>query len=361
MAGNLALELITLNHWSIAVIAVFLIGIVAMRWPAVLWRHMGRLEINAPAWLLLLLTGVVFLSLNTTVHHIEQLILLTRPAESPKSLLDQVDYTFGFIWKGFGAPPTVETHLISALTLGSIGLIGTILLYRLRYSVFELDIDQRYDAPPRRVIIMALSEPYQRAAASSPNDPKTQEAHRNYQQALAKLATLSLPEASSANVGRFPWQQNLRLLAHHLCRPLPKPKRFASRRRRTSRVVVVLPSLETRHFMQAFLDLVHSTLEKTEIKDEVRVIPWDRGVNYNVLEALHSELEAIISHVRSDPEIAAEYAEISIDTTPGLKLVSIAGAVATFASPMEFTYVETAPPYEVVSFDASAAFRLPRH
>jgi hypothetical protein len=42
-----------------------------------------------------------------------------------------------------------------------------------------------------------------------------------------------------------------------------------------------------------------------------------------------------------------------------MKLVSIAGAAVTFASPLEFTYVETTEPNSVVAFDVRAGFRIP--
>jgi hypothetical protein len=82
----------------------------------------------------------------------------------------------------------------------------------------------------------------------------------------------------------------------------------------------------------------------------------ERVADYNDLEGLKGAFYEIIAHVKTDQEIMAREAEISIDTTAGTKLQSIAAAAATFASPIEFSYIEQFT-NKFVAFDVTAGFR----
>jgi len=182
----------------------------------------------------------------------------------------------------------------------------------------------------------------------------------------ASVSGLDLNDAATADLGRFPWQQNLRVLRHHLLRPLPNRSWWAATRRvltRTprmepTRIVVVLPSPQSAPYATAFTEIASDCVARSCSLNVLFKI-WPQAVDYNDLTALRREFLAIVRAMQENRESASALDEISIDTRPGMKLVSIAGAAVTFASPLEFTYVETAPPNRVVAFDVRAAFRIP--
>ena len=254
-----------------------------------------------------------------------------------------------------------RAHLLAFLVWLGVLLICTVLLYRQRYSFFEMDIKARRDedAVPRRVVVMGLSL-----------DPRLEKDAAAAKEAVGafrlKASALDLEAAAQANLERFPWQQNLRVLRHHLLRPLPsagwlgRAWRWLARNpeAKAGRFVVIVPSRESKPHAEAFKAVAEACIANSGCPD-VQLKIWERAVDYNDLDALRHELMAVVRKLQRDPGIAARLDEISIDTTPGLKLVSIAGAAVTFASPLEFTYVEPQTPNSVVAFDVRAAFRIP--
>jgi hypothetical protein len=132
-----------------------------------------------------------------------------------------------------------------------------VLVYRQRYSIFAMDIVERRgkDAAPRRVVIMGLS--------LDPRPGRDPEAVKREVAAFAAAASALDLEAVSAPDAklRFSWQQNLRVLKHHLLQDLPEPGlvrrawRWMARRpqQEPRRVVMVVPSRESMAHAQDFV------------------------------------------------------------------------------------------------------------
>jgi hypothetical protein len=301
--------------------------------------------------LLFVLSIIVFLAGRLSLRHLDALIATGPAIPASFRWTDMLDFAVGFLWRGFAGSSEAVAHMQGLLFAGSLGFAAALLLYRLRYSAFTMQVDQVHDATPRRVVIMGLSE------LSAPADD-----------AIKTASQMDLGTASAADLGRLPWQQNLRVLHHHFSPPRPEPGWVARRliglklRREPGRChVIVLPSPESRRQAQQFVEMAKACLARTaEISTrpaDVEIEIWSDAANYNSLRSLRESLLSIIRSMRARPDVQARLDEISIDTTPGMKLFSIAGAAVTFASPLEFTYVETIAPNRVVAFDVRAEFR----
>ena len=105
--------------------------------------------------------------------------------------------------------------------------------------------------------------------------------------------------------------------------------------------------------------MAEACLAQSGIHD-VAIEIWTLPASYNDLVGLRDALHGVVRSVRQRPDVEARMDEISIDTTAGMKIFSIASASATFASPIEFTYVETTAPYRIAAFDVRAEFRRRR-
>jgi len=330
--------------------------------PRAFGRWLSACEVATPWWMTFALLGVAAIAVKMATFHLDWLLAAATAAAPVRlSLTTALQWVFGFAWFGFTGPIEAQAHLQGSLVSGAILLVATVLLYRQRYSIFAMDIVTRRDkeAVPRRVVIMGLS-------LDPRHETDTAAARQAVESFKAKTSMLDLDAAAGADLGRFPWQQNLRVLRHHLGRELPGPGRLVAAWRwlvrrpapESCRIVVVLPSPQSAPYAADFAEVAQACAASSGASG-VEFGTWERPVDYNDLDALRREILAVVRKVQLDPRIVARLDEISIDTTPGMKLVSIAGAAVTFASPLEFTYVETAPPNSVVAFDVRAAFRIP--
>src|SRR4029453_11388283 len=120
--------------------------------------------------------------------------------------------------------------------------------------------------------------------------------------------------------------------------------------------VIIVPSHQTKELVPQFIALARSSLEAGSARS-VEYHPWETSVDYDDLAALQDQFRSIVHWARAAQTIEARLDEISIDTTSGFKVFSIAGAAATFASPIEFTYVQTRAPFKVLAFDVQAIYR----
>jgi hypothetical protein len=350
------------NIWMAAAVVWGGFALIALGRPRALWRRLSAHEVSAP-WLVTLglLGGAALASMMVSFHLNKLLEATTQHGLAQPTITDFLNWFLAFAWHGLTGPVTTRAYLQAVLVSSGVLAIFAALLYRQRYSLFEMDIvDRRGEgAPPRRIVVMGLS-----LNPGLAEDEKAAEAAIEAFTAIA--STLDLEAAASADLKGFPWQQNLRVLRHHLLRELPRPtwvKRvwaWATRRPRGElcRVVVVVPSRETARYANAFVAVAKACVDNSRCAD-VQFKIWERPVDYNNLGALRRELKSVVRTVQENEAIAARLDEISIDTTPGMKLVSIAGAAVTFASPLEFTYVENTSPHSVVAFDVRAAFRIP--
>lgn len=189
--------------------------------------------------------------------------------------------------------------------------------------------------------------------------------------AQADDATWSLHDAVTVEADKSwrPWQQNLRILRHHLTRPLPRPRwsRLLGHEgdQQIERIVYVLPSqtsgsdIGSAACLGNFVAFAAKTIENTPGLPPVRFVELP-PTDYTKLAKLEQSLRDAVATALNDKVVPAKYDEISIDTTAGFKLFSIAGAAVTFASPAEFTYVTTSAPYEVQVFAVRAMVRPTR-
>ena len=311
----------------------------------VLWRIFHRryiwLESKHGKRLAPVLAVLIFVFASAASHRLEMLIDALDASAPPSGAADGLRDAFKFLWP-FGDAKTVA-QFVALVAIGTGLVVFTYLLYRLRYSLFEYDIVEKTDAPPRAAIIMGLSE-------LGGNEPVNK-------RRIAEVETLTLEDACCKDFGQpyFTWQQNLRVLAHHFLRDAKTASGKGKKRHRTmTRHVIILPSPQSD--VGIFVSMAKACLENSGIND-VTLLPWPKQVNYGKLAETRDELKKIMAHLRASPDIAARYEDISIDTTPGQKVLSIAAAAVTFASPAEFTYVERDG--RVIVFDVVATFRTP--
>jgi hypothetical protein len=350
--------LVSSNMWLVAALVWCALLLIVLRRPPAFGRWLSACEIATPWWVTLIFFASAALSGMAFSFYFHKLLEATMgegPAQPSFSALLQ--WLLAFVSQGITGPLKTRALLQGALFWAGLFLTCTVLLYRQRYSILAMDITARRDeeAVPRRAVVMGLSTRFADEAAS--------DAVRVFSN---QAAALDLDAAAQADLGGFPWQQNLRVLRHHLLRPLPTQGwlkgawRWLARRPQVEpcRVVVIMPSRESAPFAEAFIEVATACAENSGCSG-VQFQTWPHAVDYNDLGGLRRELLAVVRKLLQDPRTAARPNEISIDTTPGMKLVSIAGAAVTFASPLEFTYVETQAPNSVIAFDVRAGFRMP--
>ena len=239
--------------WSVPIVALILLAIIIAQRPWRMWRWIASWDSAAPLWLLFALSIVGFLAGRLSLRHLDALIATGPTTPASARWADKLDYFIGFLWRGFTGSNEAVDHMQGLLLFGSVGLAAALLLYRLRYSAFTMQIDQINDATPRRVIIMGLSE-----LPAGADD------------AIKAASQMDLGTASAANLGRLPWQQNLRVLDHHFTPPRPEPGWVVRRliglklRREPGRChVIVLPSPESRKHAQQFVEMVKACIART--------------------------------------------------------------------------------------------------
>jgi hypothetical protein len=241
--------------WGVALLILF-------RLPSAFGRWLSACEIAAPWWVTLILLAVAAIAVKVATFHFDALLAMTTRAPPARlTLATALQWVFGFAWHGFIGPIEAQAHLQAVLVTGAVLLVSTVLLYRQRYSIFAMDIVARRDeeALPRRAIVMGLS--------LDPRHEKDPVAAKEAVKAFAVNASaLDLEAAAGADLGRFPWQQNLRVLKHHLGRELPRPGllvavwRWLVRRPAAElcRVVAILPSPQSAPYAQAFVDVAQA-------------------------------------------------------------------------------------------------------
>jgi hypothetical protein len=335
--------LVLLIGWIAPIVAVLLLLLIVAQRPRRFWRPvMARAGEASPIWWVLLSLAALG-SWAAIGWFLMRIVEVRRPSGGLGPGWAAIDRAFGFLKTGFTGSPDDQLNMQAAILWGAIAIASGYLAVRLRHTLFSLDIDPQPEAPPRRVIIMGLSD-------LAPGSDA----------ALARLAAMPIGEAVRADVGRVSWQQNLRVLAHHCARDgFRRRRRFMPWRTEPDprpHHVIILPSHQTKDLVPQFEALAKACLQAGSARS-VKYHPWRTSVDYDDLAALQDQFRAIIRWARAAPDIAAQLDEISIDTTAGFKVLSIAGAAATFASPTEFTYVQTRPPFDVLAFDVQAVYR----
>jgi hypothetical protein len=354
-----------LTDWSgtFAVAGALLIAVLSLR-PRRRWYVLTALTYPAAVALLLSVVGYLsHLAVSSEFKALTEALGLAATRLAPsnvvigwmctelKSLWCLPSYFDPAIW-----PRVLALLLPSALFgLCVYGLFG------LRYTFFRLDIEQRrgVGAAPRRVVIMGLSPP---GAREVPDRQMTAGMD------LAGAIDPTGPLGGAPGRPAHPWQQNLRVLNHHLARPLAGGHlRILNWLRRArahepNRLVYVMPSLSKEgapgsdRFVDAFIEFSEKIIGNTPKLPLPRFIPV-AAAEYDDLDQLEQSLRRVIARAYAE---GARFDEISIDTTPGLKLFSIAGASVTYGNPAEFTYVSTIPPFELHRFDARAVVQYRR-
>ncbi len=337
--------------FSIPFFAAFLYLILGKR----IVRFYTQLEVSKPLIPAIIASIVLFNLISMFDYWFEKLLDATKPKTFPTDLSwDWLYYQFSFLF--VHNEKTLPIWIILFLT-GFLLLVCFILLYRLRYSIFEMNIVRKRKrfAVPRRVIIMGLSVP--RYQADNPAPPKQIFLDRMNDLTLEQVIKDPVLSGKSDEVpkgtGYYNWQQNYRVLAHHL---LNTDK--ADWINKQTFDIIIVPSKDgSEKYADLFKSQAEDCLERSGIGN-VRFQIWETPLDYSDLEDLKEGLREVIVYVRNAPEIKAQYTDISIDTTAGQKLLSIAAASSTYASPAEFTYVETNQ-QDLLAFDVTASFRTP--
>jgi len=226
----------------------------------------------------------------------------------------------------------------AVLFILSAGVAG--LVYRWRHRVISSVIRRSERVRRARVSIQGLSD----LAGEGGRFRETNRAKLKQARAIAldllclseeqqRAAKLDEPKRSALNaLDRFPWQQNIRALAPHLGK--------------LDHVVVITSERSDAEFDE-FAAFVRS--QCSQAGHAVQVHRATRaGVDYEDYEMLSSAIREAISLAR---RLGADEHDIVIDATAGLKIFSIAAAIATVNRNLVFTYVNNKG--VVRAFDAS--------
>lgn len=150
----------------------------------------------------------------------------------------------------------------------------------------------------------------------------------------------------------FKWQQALRALYRHI---KPRPDRFRSSQSGEPRfLLLVIPSEESRDEVGEFKAMVGRYLEKSGFDPSCVEIIDQGACDFENLQQVLNALETAIFTLQ-ERQKDLQLSDITIDTTGGQKIVSIAAAGITFQSGLEFSYVSTNSPWEVRVVDMRIA------
>lgn len=152
----------------------------------------------------------------------------------------------------------------------------------------------------------------------------------------------------------FKWQQNFRAIGSQVTRLLDGTRAFTST---APFLLVTIPSPESHREYPAFEASlrkiwVNSGFSENELKTS-ELAP----VDYDHLPALTEALREAVHLLTKGGLARLALSDITIDTTAGFKTASIAAAAVTFESDLEFSYVSTHAPWDVIVVDMKARFR----
>lgn len=208
-------------------------------------------------------------------------------------------------------------------------ILGTVIAYHLRREYLSIHAAMSRQPRPHRVLIMPIS---------SISGKLEKRGDSYYWQAAGKgevKLESSLGEFTKQDLksNNLPWQQTLRGIEAHS--------------KRLKRVYLIGSAGETgshNNISDCSNLIMHYC-------SEVKVTPWKNAIDFEDIELLCKSLTAAIK------DAAIEYSEheIMIDATGGQKTTSIAAALVTINNAaLEFQYVSTSKPHEVLSINTNA-------
>lgn len=244
-----------------------------------------------------------------------------------------------------GATPFLDWFGIDAknfTTAGKIGIAALLLallcgtvywLYRIR-RVWRLPprvLAQHEGAAPRKVVVVGLSPPNENVKQFDLGNGATVMLHP-----AGKGNALSVPslEAALNDMQRHNWQQSLRSIHHHATEKLE--------------LLIVVPSSGLKGSGQhtsEFKEWLHHYQQPGCWKAfKIHVAP---AVDYeNFAEAQHAFMDAV---QLAEGKGFAE-SDVVIDITAGQKPSSIAAAMVTLTSKVDFQYVQTAGQHRLITY-----------
>ncbi|MDD2919539.1 hypothetical protein [Rhodoferax sp.] len=189
---------------------------------------------------------------------------------------------------------------------------------------------------PRKVLVVTLSTPPEQVKGFDLGGGKSIVLYEN---AADNLMPIPTPAAAKADMKRHNWQQALRAVDHHA---------------KDLELLIMVPSSgaggsaqKTKQFIQWMEHYQNSTDwarpagTKPFLIREVEAVDFEdfKGLQHAYTQAI--ELAKAEHYVESD---------VVIDVTGGQKTTSIAGAMVTLTSDADFQYIQTVPPYGLITY-----------
>lgn len=290
-----------------------------------------RLEARCTRWLGFIWVCCALASGGALGNRFEAFLsaFATATASNPPSasLRETLIGALTFVW-----PTDLLPRVLGLLLVVGLFMSSTVLAYRLRNALFALTVRHRHGqaASQRPMVLMCLSDP--------------RNLHVGVDQAqidawIDGAGSMTLEVAceegfTNGKGGRLNWQQNLRVVRHHLGREGDLLKR-----------IVLIPTRQSEPFAEQFFIMLRGLIRnsfgargaKIAVGIDMSVSPAVDEYDYEGYRRTFRNEITAAGH-RQNAELAAH--EISIDATAGRKLASIAAAEITFNGPIEFTYVD---------------------
>ena len=206
-------------------------------------------------------------------------------------------------------------------------------LYRIR-SAWRLAprlLKQQQGGQPRRVLVLGLSTPPEQVRGFDLGNGASIELHHQVAGELLEIHTL---ENATTSMQRHPWQQSLRAIDHHA--------------RETLELLVVVPSAGSGgsgHYTEQFEQWIRHYQKTGNWKRfEIRTLA---AVDYEHFQDIQ---DAYMGALRFAETRSYGESDVVLDITSGKKPSSIAAAMVTLATDVEFQYVQTEPPFGLVTY-----------
>lgn len=204
-------------------------------------------------------------------------------------------------------------------------IAGSYWVYIQRREYFFVHISEKKEVRKRKVLIMPISTINDLEKLRKSDDGC-------YVFGDVNLKT-SIPEFQKQSLKGLSWQQTVRGIAMHLGA--------------IERLYLIgsVGDSGSYHQLKQCKEFIEYYLSGIDIA------VWEESVNFENLEDVLNELDKVIKHAREKYLLS----DIMLDVTAGPKVTSIAGALVTLNyRELEFQYVSTTEPNQVIAFNTNA-------
>lgn len=236
-------------------------------------------------------------------------------------------------WGPAARSPSTEVKVLIAVVLLMLLCLTVYWLYRIR-KAWRLPphlLRQRPDGAARKVLVLGLSTP--------PKQVKGFDLGQGasiilYKEAAGDLLKIHSLKGALNDMQRHNWQQNLRAVTHHA--------------QDTLELLIVVPSSGSGgsgHFTDQFTQWMKHYQGSKDWKDfDIEIFP---AVDYEAFDALQGAYTAALSFAEKK---GYKESDMVVDVTAGQKTTSIAAAMVTLTTDVDFQYIQTEAPFGAVTY-----------